>query len=589
MTASLPTPTRLEDEARQGMFFAAGYGLRIGVERGHLTVRDGVGSARRECRLSRADRAVKRIVVFGESGSVTLDALRWMHEVGISFSHIGHDGSVLTTNASGALDDVRVRRGQGVAHLNGVALNVAKYLIGQKLAGQARVASRLHDAEALAWLNEARDVLESTVLVEDVRFVESKGAAAYWSAWQGVPVNFTRREASQVPSHWLSFGPRRSVLSQSPRKAANPANAMLNYLYAILEAEARIAILRVGADPGMGVLHRDSTRRDSFAADLMEAVRPAVDEYLLDLLTSHTFARLDFFETRDGNCRLMPTIARALAETSKRWSKALAPLAEQTAGMFAAGTTMPIAGVSSATASLPLRFRTPLTQANRSWSHAERRRNRASNALGSRCRGCGCDLGSLNRAYCDRCENDGRAAAAKQAREAQARLRKVGDDARSSDAVRAKHRAATVAHSGLIRAWGATHSAESFSVADYRRDIAGRLQDVPIGRVREATGLSVIYCRQIRLGKRVPHPRHWESLRRVADQFGDRVPSQWDARFYLREIAPGLATLAPVEIAAGTGLSIPYCKRLRRGLQLPRRHHWPALARLAGAANGSDA
>jgi hypothetical protein len=43
----------------------------------------------------------------------------------------------------------------------------------------------------------------------------------------------------------------------------NPANALLNYLYAILEAEARIAILSMGLDPGMGVLHADLKARDS--------------------------------------------------------------------------------------------------------------------------------------------------------------------------------------------------------------------------------------------------------------------------------------------------------------------------------------
>ena len=30
-----------------------------------------------------------------------------------------------------------------------------------------------------------------------------------------------------------------------------------------------------------------------------------------------------------------------------------------------------------------------------------------------------------------------------------------------------------------------------------------------------ATGLSEVYCSLIRLGKRVPHPRHWAALRQV--------------------------------------------------------------------------
>jgi hypothetical protein len=159
----------------------------------------------------------------------------------------------------------------------------------------------------------------------------------------------------------------------------------------------------------------------------------------------------------------------------------------------------------------------------------------------------------------------------------QERLKQAGKDARSSDVVRSKHRAATSRQMAQIQDWEAMHPTEPFGLVEYRRGVARRLRDVPIGVLRDATGLSVVYCRQIRLGKRVPHQRHWEALRRVANSLGDRVPSDWDARFYLREIVPKLEALAPAAIAKATGLSIPYCKRLRRGQQLPRRHHWPAL------------
>jgi CRISPR/Cas system-associated endonuclease Cas1 len=42
---------------------------------------------------------------------------------------------------------------------------------------------------------------------------------------------------------------RGSLLTSSPRLAINPANAILNYLYAILEAETRLACLTLGLDP----------------------------------------------------------------------------------------------------------------------------------------------------------------------------------------------------------------------------------------------------------------------------------------------------------------------------------------------------
>ena len=39
--------------------------------------------------------------------------------------------------------------------------------------------------------------------------------------------------------------------------------AILNYLYAVLEAESRIALLAIGLDPGIGILHTDQRARDS--------------------------------------------------------------------------------------------------------------------------------------------------------------------------------------------------------------------------------------------------------------------------------------------------------------------------------------
>ena len=114
-----------------------------------------------------------------------------------------------------------------------------------------------------------------------------------------------------------------------PCRATDPANAILNYLYAILEAEARIAALRMGLDPGLGFLHVDQVSRDSLACDLMEVVRPKVDAHVLDLLQKRTFKKADFFETREGVCRLMPPLTHELAATGRIWAKEFGPVTER--------------------------------------------------------------------------------------------------------------------------------------------------------------------------------------------------------------------------------------------------------------------
>jgi hypothetical protein len=46
------------------------------------------------------------------------------------------------------------------------------------------------------------------------------------------------------------------------------------------ESEACLALLSVGLDPALGILHADQPNRDSFALDAMEPVRPTVDAFI---------------------------------------------------------------------------------------------------------------------------------------------------------------------------------------------------------------------------------------------------------------------------------------------------------------------
>ena len=110
--------------------------------------------------------------------------------------------------------------------------------------------------------------LSTCTTIDALRIFESLAAKAYWSAWRNVPIAFPSKDLSRVPEHWRVFGTRESPLTASPRLAVNPPNAMLNYLYALLESEARLAAAALGLDPGLGVMHFDSPSRDSLASDL---------------------------------------------------------------------------------------------------------------------------------------------------------------------------------------------------------------------------------------------------------------------------------------------------------------------------------
>ncbi len=65
---------------------------------------------------------------------------------------------------------------------------------------------------------------------------------------------------------------------------------------------------------------------------------------------------------------------------------------------------------------------------------------------------------------------------------------------------------------------------------------------MPIRVLTDATGLSLVYGRQLRRGERVPNPRHWNALRTLTEKPGAPIPQGWDIEFYLRKIAAKLDT-----------------------------------------------
>lgn len=562
---------------------ASGYALRIALERGHLLVEDGVGDARRAQRFPRVGHGIKRLVVLGHSGTVTLEALRWLHELGIAFVQFGRDGELIAAGAPNQLRDIRVLRGQAVALHSPHGLTVARDLLVAKVQGQHRVMDRLEGhRKARQLVREALERLADAETLDELRFVESRAAAAYWSAWNDVAIRFAGREAKHVPAHWRTFGGRSSPLTSSPRKATTPGNALLNYLYSILEAEARLAALAVGCDPGLGVIHTDSRNRDSLACDLMEPVRPRVDAYVLSLLESRTFARNDFFEARDGNCRLMPELARPLAATWTNWAKAVAPVAERVAGAFRAMPVGAVSTTSTAAVGAPVRYRTPLTGANYSRPKTPRPEP-LPEPLPNRCRGCGAELGAKKRVYCDTCLPKAAREASRKAVTVQRHRRAVGLDGRSTESARAKHRAHTTKQMQEAREWEGRQTAMP-SRAVYDRDIAPLLRDVPSEVLAGATGLPVPTCTHLRRGAFRPHARYWEPLERAARAFHRDHPNgldhRYDPDFFARDIAPHLLELPAPAIQRATGLSISYSRRIRRGEHVPEARHWGALHQL---------
>jgi len=391
-----PTQPLAYASNRGAVYTADGYGVTVRVRHGRLIVEDGFGAERLRREYTRVTEPIARLIAIGTGGSVSLESLAWLRDVGAAFVHLSRDGRLIATSA-GEGPDARLRRAQALAGRTGAGLQLARRLLRQKLDGQHAVLTTLtadrYVVDAFAYASASLDQAETIAALVDA---ERDAALAYWSAWADLEVRFRPADREQIPAHWARFGQRTSPLTSSPRLAVNPANAMLNLCYALLEAETRIALLAVGLDPGLGVIHADVRGRDSLALDLMETVRPDVDRHLLGLIRSRPFAKRDFAETRRGDVRICPPLARDLGDATRQWATLIAPVTEHTAKLLAESA-------GSRTTSLS----TPLTSSNRKAAHASERKRpprpaRPTFAMPA-CKRCGQPVPRRERVYCGGC------------------------------------------------------------------------------------------------------------------------------------------------------------------------------------------
>jgi CRISPR-associated endonuclease Cas1 len=433
--------------------------------------------------------------MIGSDGFITLEALRWISDVGAAFVMLDRRGKVLATTGPVSPSDAKLRRAQALALGNGTALRISRELISQKLAGQELlVRDMLHDSATADAIARFRDKLPSAESIEVVRLIEAQAARCYWQSWCNVSIRWPRKDERRVPEHWKHFGSRISPLTHSPRLASSPPNALLNFIYAILEAESRLAASAMGLDPGIGLLHVDTPNRDSLACDLMEVCRAKVDAFVLNWLQSEPLRKSDFWEDRNGNCRLASALAIHLSETADTWRKLVAPVTEYVAQELWSSTSKP-----ASTLARQL-IATRLTQ--------RRKRSVKGSAVpsvkapkpDSVCRGCG-KIVRIGRRHCQRCAvavtNENFDAGRKNAQQLEFLVKRSVTQRR---------------HKQAIESWKPSDLPAWITRDVYEKQIQPTLARVAKSQIRSALGVSEPYASDIQTGKRVPHPRHWQAL-----------------------------------------------------------------------------
>jgi len=96
-------------------------------------------------------------------------------------------------------------------------------------------------------------------------------------------------------------------------------------------------------------------------------------------------------------------------------------------------------------------------------------------------------------------------------------LRAAGDDIQRREDARERSRAALARVRQAEREWEAAHEAVSDDErATYRQLVAPKLATISLTQIARAIGVSTTTAIAYRRGT-APHPRHWETLAKLAD------------------------------------------------------------------------
>jgi hypothetical protein len=238
----------------------------------------------------------------------------------------------------------------------------------------------------------------------------------------------------------------------------------------------------------------------------MEVCRPKVDAFVLNWLQSEPFRKSDFWEDRNGNCRIVSSLAIKLCETSDTWRRLVAAVAEYVAQEIWSSTSQPISK-SKLTRQL---IATRLTQRNK-------REVKGSNIFEVKqpkpehgCSACGLKIPTGT----TRCSKCAKQATRKNFRAGRKMAQRPEHLAKRSETMRTHRRAIQDWDPFLIPAW--------LTRDIYVKCVVPALASVAKSRVRSALGVSEPYSSDIQAGKRIPHPRHWQALAKLAEASAER-------------------------------------------------------------------
>jgi CRISPR-associated protein Cas1 len=255
---------------------------------------------------------LEQLLIVSNGVGLSSDVVRVCCEEGIPIHFLnGHDGDDYgTLFASGLTGMALTKRAQLRAYEDERGLALAKAFVSGKIQSQSnmlRYAAKyrketdadLHQALQLA----ATEVLDRLPAISRIAgAVEESTRAALMGAEGQSAARYWQAVATLIPAELQWPG-------RETQGARDPFNQALNYGYAVLRSQVRVALLLAGLEPNAGFLHADRPGKPSLTLDLIEEFRQAVVDRTLIGQVNRGFAI-----ERDAEGRLDAPTRKRLAE-----------------------------------------------------------------------------------------------------------------------------------------------------------------------------------------------------------------------------------------------------------------------------------
>jgi CRISP-associated protein Cas1 len=316
---------RLTKRAKpQSALILAGHGVSLRIHGGALEIQNGLTHYPQQREIYfffRGDLDLpERIMLLDCSGSISFDVLSWLSEQKVSLIRINWRGEIVcVVGASGySANPFRVRWQTETRDDPIPRMDFCRSIISRKIEASIVTleksicrSEKWERAISAAYAALTKLDAKSPETIIELRALEANCAAAYFRAWQGIPIKLRGTSRRPIPETWHSIEQRSSSFHLAGnRNAAHPVNAILNYSYTALESELRIKAIADGYDPTIGIMHEGRDGSSKFVFDLMEPERPKVDRAVLDFVKATVFDHADFTIRSDGVVRLNPQLAR---------------------------------------------------------------------------------------------------------------------------------------------------------------------------------------------------------------------------------------------------------------------------------------